>query len=266
MGSRIIDLQKIRLPQPSAAALAEAVQADLAAEAVTTSAVTTTAVGPLAGHDPTVPGMRIQCVDGADFGAPPGTADPFRPTRDHGCELNTLGGGAAIALPLQNLTRGKKVANIRRLEFYYAGGPQNGGAPRFSLFTDFCRDASGAPVGATNTACTTDGTWDETLFIDVNGCNDGDVFVGAVLLKSIPNSKSDPTCQIFEAFGADGFSNTGDEHVHSNWFDYIGAHPKDRFAVNFGASNGFALADNFIIADVAVHYLVYRIRMQGGTT
>lgn len=274
-GVRITNVDKIRLTQPSAAKVAEAVKADLAVE----RAVTTTTNGPHARHDPTVAGMRVDCVDGADFGYPPGTSDPFR--NDQGCELNTMGGGAAIALPTSNQTRGKKVANVRRLEFYYAGGPQNGGAPRFSLFTDFC-EAAPVPTAQTNGGqpkpCgpgrQTDGVWDETLFIDVNGCNDGDVYTGALLLKSIPNSKSDPTCNIYETYGADRVAGDpdgpgpllADEHVHPNWSDYIGAHPGDRFAANFGASNNFAAADNFIIADVPVHYLVYRIKMQGGSS
>lgn len=41
--------------------------------------------------------------------------------------------------------------------------------------------------------------------------------------------------------------------MHANWFDYIGDHPFDCFASNFGPTNNFAEADNFIIADVPVH-------------
>jgi hypothetical protein len=235
----------------------------------------TTATTDFAEHDPTVLGLTVQCVDGGDFGNPPGDADPFRQQSlaTRGCEVTTMAGGAAIVLPKSNTTRGKLVRNTVRLEFYYAGGPQNGGAPRFDLFTDYCRDAAGKPV-TNNDPCQTDGTWDETLFIDQSNCNDGDPYVGAVRLKSVPNSQSDPTCPIFETYGFDGIAGdpdgagplVADEHVHTNWFDYIGAHPRDRFAVNYGASNAFAQADNYIIADVPVHFLIYRVRMTGGTT
>jgi hypothetical protein len=253
---------KILLPQLSAAQEAEALRMD-AAEA---NLVIASNTGSFAPHDPVLTGQRVRCIDGSEFGFPPGRSDPFRNQGDvtRGCEVNTMNGGAAIVLPSSNSTRGKLVRNTRRLEFFYAGGPQNGGAPRFSLFTDYCRDASGNPV--TNmSSCSTNGTWDETLFIDQSNCNNGDPFVGALRLKSEPNSASDPDCPVFEAFGFDGVSNTGDEHVHTNWFDYIGAHPRDRFARNFGPPD-FAQANNFIIADVPVHYLVYRVRMVGGDT
>jgi hypothetical protein len=263
---------KVLLPQLSAAAEANAAQLDLADAVAATDVIAATTT--FARHDPIVQGLRVRCIDGSEFGFGPATSDPFRPQGDQtrGCEVNSMAGGAAIVLPGSNSTRGKLVRNTRRLEFYYAGGPQNGGAPRFSLFTDFCKaDAAVQPTtgGGPIRSCPgghTDGEWDETLFIDQSNCNDGDPFVGAVLLKSSPNSASDATCPIFEAFGADGASGTGDEHVHTNWFDYIGAHPNDRFAVHFGAANDFARADNFIIVDVPVHYLIYRVRMQGGTT
>jgi hypothetical protein len=259
---------KIKLPQLSAAALAEAEKADLATAEMTTTTTTTD----FADHDPTVLGMTVRCVDGHTFGYPPGDADPFRPQNSttRGCELTTMAGGAAIVQPSSNSTRGKLVRNTVKLEFYYAGGPQLGGAPRFTLFTDYCRDASGNPVTTMNTPCNTDGTWDETLFIDQSTCNDGDPYVGAVLLKSVPNSKSNPNCPVNETYGFDGVAATGDEHVHANWFAYIGAHPKDRFARNTGdltgTENDFLRLDNFIIADVPVHFLIYRVRMQGGTT
>ncbi|MEA2723661.1 MAG: hypothetical protein QOH59_1432 [Gemmatimonadales bacterium] len=256
---------KLRIPQAPAAAVAEAERADAAEADLKLMAPSTAfALGPIAAHDPTRSGMRTRCLDGAEFGFGPGTSDPFLAPKDHGCELNTLAGGAAIALPYANQTRGRRVKNVTRLEFWYAGGPQNGGAPRFSLFTDFCR----VPVTVTTTtnntrSCgsggSTDGTWDETLFIDVNGCNDGDPYVGAVLVKTSPNSKTDATCAIFETYGPDGIANNGDEHVHTNWADYLSAHPDDRFAVNTGDPK--QVMDNFIIADVPVHYLVYRIRM-----
>jgi hypothetical protein len=255
---------KILLRQLSPAAEAEALRLELAE---TDAAITTSTSNPFARHDPVVQGSRVRCVDGEDFGFPPGTSDPFRDQGGvpRGCELNNMNGGAAIVLPSSNSTRGKLVRNTRRLEFYYAGGPQNGGAPRFALFTDYCRNAAGEPVTNMD-PCTHDGEWDETLAIDQSTCNDGDPFVGAVLLKSSPNSASDPSCPVNETFGFDGVDHTGDEHVHANWFAYIGAHPRDRFARNLGPSNSFARADNFIIVDVPVHFLVYRVRMQGGST
>jgi hypothetical protein len=247
----------IRLAQPSAAAVAEAAKAELSM-----AATVTTMHGGNAPHDPTVLGQRVVCFDGDEFGFPPGRADRF--LNNHGCEHNTMAGGASITAPLQNFTRGKRVRDIRRLEFFYAGGPQNGGAPRFDIFTDFCRDASGNPVTTETSStppCTTDGTWDETLFIDQSGCNDGDVYVGAVRLKSDPNSQTDATCNVTEAYGFDGVAGSGDEHTHPNWAHYVAAHRQDRMARNFGT---FApgLADNFIITDVPVHYLIYRVRMQ----
>jgi hypothetical protein len=230
------------------------------------SGFTTMTTGPRAKHDPTIEGLPVNCVDGVDFGYPSGTSDPFRSFHETGCEMNTLAGGAAITLPKVNSTRGRRVANISRLEFYYAGGPQNGGAPRFSLFTDYCETQPTVTTLTTGRiSCGpgkfTDGDWDETLFIDVNGCNDGDVYVGAVLLKTRPTSASDQTCQIFEAYGKDQISGTGDEKVYNNWADYVAQNPNDRMAANFGKSNDFARADNFIIADVPVHYLVYRVKM-----
>jgi hypothetical protein len=260
-----LSAEKIRLPQLSAAAIAEAERADLATAAVTT---TTT---DFADHDPTVLGLSVRCVDGATFGYPSGDADPFRQQNlaTRGCEITTMGGGAAIVQPSSNTTRGKLVRNTVRLEFYYAGGPQLGGAPRFVLFTDYCRDAAGTPV-TTSAPCHTDGTWDETLAIDQSTCNDGDPYVGAVRLKSVPNSASNPNCPVNETYGFDGVPFTGDEHVHPNWFAYIGAHPRDRFALNTGdltgTENDFLRLDNFIIADVPVRFLIYRVRMTGGTT
>ncbi|HEY8197207.1 MAG TPA: hypothetical protein VIG04_09520 [Gemmatimonadales bacterium] len=261
---------KIRIPPASAAAVAEAEQADAAQADLKLMAPSTAfALGPIAAHDPTRSGMRIRCLDGAQFGYPSGTSDPFLAPRDHGCELKTLGGGAAMALPYSNQTRGRKVSHTTRMEFYYAGGPQNGGAPRFSLFTDFCKydviTISTSSVKPCGSGGTTDGEWDETLFIDVNGCNDGDPYVGAVLVKTSPNSKTDATCNIYETYGADGIAGDpddggpllADEHVHPNWADYVAAHPNDRFAVGYKGEK----FDNFIIADVPVHYLVYRIRM-----
>lgn len=251
-GVRITDVHKLRFGQP--------------AEGM----ALVTQPGPLAAHGPEIPGMKIRCLDGAAFGFPPATSDPFKAPRDHGCELNTMAGGAAIALPFQNLTRGKKVANTTRLDFYYAGGPQNGGAPRFSLFTDFCRPAAVTTSDPNLKPCPggyTDGEWDETLFIDQSNCNDGDPYVGAVLLKGQNAAKTDATCPVFETYGPDGNSATPDtDGPHANWAAYVAAHPNDRFARDFGPANGDALADNFIIADVPVHYLVYRINMKATGT
>jgi hypothetical protein len=259
---------KIKLPPLSAAALDQANKADLTAAATTTTTTTD-----FADHDPNVLGLTVRCADGHTFGYPSGEADPFRPqsSTTRGCELNTMDGGAAIVQPSANSTRGKLVRNTVRLEFYYAGGPQLGGAPRFVLFTDYCRDnVTNQPVTNSSTPCHTDGTWDETLAIDQSTCNDGDPYVGALLLKSVPNSKSNPNCPVNETYGFDGTPGTGDEHVHANWFAYIGAHPRDRFALNTGdltgTENDFLRLDNFIIADVPVHFLIYRVRMQGGTT
>ena len=271
---------KILLPQLSAAAVAEAERADLAVAAVTTTATD------FAEHDPTVLGLSVRCLDGGTFGFPPGDADPFRQQSlaTRGCEVTTMAspgpnGSAAIVQPTSNTTRGKLVRNTVRLEFYYAGGPQLGGAPRFDLFTDYCRDAAGQPVTNSSTPCHTDGTWDETLFIDSSTCNDGDPYVGAVRLKSVPNSQSNPNCPVNETYGFDGTPGTLDEHVHANWFAYIGAHPRDRFALNTGdltgTVNDFQRLDNYIIVDrgpetvaptVGVHFLIYRVRMTGGTT
>jgi hypothetical protein len=256
--ARKVTQGKITIPQPSLKALAEAVKFD---------GVTLNAEPGRAPHDPTIPRMRVDCFSGDEIDPvsyPEGLAYRFRLNHEHGCELNTFGtdanpnNNAAIVAPTQNLTRGRKVEATQHMSFYYAGGPPIGGSPRFSLFIDECKSTTqptaqhaGCPAGTA-----TDGVWDETLFIDVLGCNDGDGYVGAVVVKA-PNGKSDPTCTITEAYGGG---------VYPNWAAYVAAHPGARFADNFGPANGNAKADNFIISDQPQHYLIYRVNMRAGLT
>jgi len=108
---------------------------------------------------------------------------------NHGCEFNTLGPNqpaAAIAITAQDRLKGKKLTAIDRLDFFFAGGPPIGGAPRLSIPIDECdlehtvstttNSGSGCPAGSSQT----DSDFDDFAFIDALGCNDGDAFVGAL--------------------------------------------------------------------------------------
>ncbi len=187
---RGLDPSKVRVPAPSAASLAAASQ-ETVEMAPVDPALAATSGGDLAPHDPTPVGMRVECIDGFEGtgGAVP-NGEAYRFKNNKGCELNTFDGdadpnnNAAFVVTTQNRLKGKKLTQIQRLDFYYAGGPPVGGSPRWSLPIDV------AP---------TDGVTDGYAFIDVVGCNDGDGYVGAL------RGDDDGTCSV--AFGADVFAN-----------------------------------------------------------
>jgi hypothetical protein len=189
-----LDPAKVRLPQASAQELAAAVredEGDQALMAPADPAMAATSSSDLAPHDPTPVGMRVQCIDGDEgTGIPTFNGEAYRFKNNKGCELNTNDGdadpnnNAAFVVTTQNKIRGKKLTQIQRLDFYYAGGPPVGGSPRFSIPIDE------AP---------TDGTTEGYAFVDVLGCNDGDAYVGAL------RGDDDGTCTV--SYGANTYPN-----------------------------------------------------------
>jgi hypothetical protein len=169
--------------------------------------------------------MRVECIDGEDGTGVPGfhgTAVRFG--NNKGCELNTNDGdadpnnNAAFVVTTFNQLKGKKLTQMQRLDFYYAGGQPTGGSPRWSL-----------PIDETG-----DGQFDGSYaFIDVQGCNNGDPYVGAL------RGDDDGTCTV--GYGA---------NTYPNFSAFEAAYPDARVARN---------ATPFIIMDQPGHYLIYRV-------
>jgi len=220
---RGLDPKLVRIPAPSAASLAAAAQEDVGMEAVDPGLAATSS--PLAPHDPTRVGMRVECIDGEDGTGIPGFGgEAYRFKNNKGCELNTNDGdadpnnNAAFVVTTQNRLKGKKLTQIQRLDFYYAGGQPVGGSPRWSLPIDEDGDRQ------------FDGSF---AFIDVLGCNNGDPYVGAL------RGDDDGTCTV--GYGA---------NTYANFSAFEAAYPGARIAAN---------ADAFIAMDQPGHYLIYRV-------
>lgn len=239
----------------------------LAARAAKTLMYTTTTT-PTAPHDPTVVGMLLTCFSGVEVGPPfpgiyGGVAKRFK--NDRGCELNNIAdpdpdGNVSGAFPTSRSTyTGVRLIYLHKLEFFFAGGPIIGGAPRINVPIDECESVqppSSSLTTQTTTISTagcapgtaTDGYFDGTLFADAAGCNDGDGFVGALKLTS------DPSCLISYTGVVSG--------TYANWNDFKAAHPGARVARRYDAvtsgTGSDEPADILIIADQPVHYLVYR--------
>lgn len=220
---RGLDPSKVRIPAPSAASLAAAAQDEVDMAPVDPALAAHSSL--TAPHDPTVTGMRVECINGEDGTGIPGfhgEAIRFKNTR--GCELNTNDGdadpnnNAAFVVTTQNWLKGKKLTQVQRLDFYYAGGQPVGGSPRWSL-----------PIDETGDRLF-DGSY---AFIDVLGCNDGDPYVGAL------RGDDHGTCTV--AYGA---------NLYPNFSAFEAAHPDARIAQD---------AVPFIIMDQPGHYLIYRV-------
>lgn len=107
-----------------------------------------------------------------------GVCQIMQPTGD-GAEVNTRvqgvnGSYAGVTQAGTNFIKGRLLKDVRNLNFSYAGGPHQGGIPRFSV-----------PIDEDN-----DGTWENFAFADAPGCNNGDEFVGRVSMRA------DPSCNI----------------------------------------------------------------------
>ncbi len=149
--------------------------------------------------------MRVECVSGEEgtgIAGFHGQAKRFE--NNKGCELNTNDGdgdpnnNAAFVVTTRNRLDGKKLTQLQRLDFYYAGGQAVGGSPRWSL-----------PIDETGDRLF-DGSY---AFIDVQGCNDGDTSVGAL------RGDDDGTCSV--AYGGT---------VYPNFSAFEAAYPGARIA------------------------------------
>ena len=218
-----LDPSKVRIPAPSAASLAAAAQDEVEMSPVDPALAA--ASSPRAPHDPIQNGMRVECITGEDGTGIPGFhGDARRFENDKGCELNTNDGdadpnnNAAFVVTTRNRLKGKKLTQVQRLDFYYAGGQAVGGSPRWSL-----------PIDETGDRLF-DGSY---AFIDVQGCNDGDTYVGAL------RGDDDGTCSV--AYGGT---------VYANFSAFEAAYPGARIAKD---------VTPFIAMDQAGHYLIYRV-------
>ena len=168
-------------------------------------------------------GDKILCFDGTTDGGFNGVCK----LTARGADLNTFDGddnpnnNYAGVFPKKNRLAGVKLSKVKELSFSYAGGPPTGGSPRFSIAID----ADG------------DGTLDAFAFVDVNGCNDGDGFVGTL------DVIHDQTCTISYA-----------TETHSNWAAFAAAHPTARIARD---------QVTFAIDDQPGHYLLFKVRFGG---
>jgi hypothetical protein len=230
-GGRRIELRKF--PQISPEELAAAVKEDLASAAV----VAQTNTSNRAKHDPTVSGQTVKCLTGEQGTGIPGfhgEAKKFGNSK--GCELNTNDGdadpnnAAAYVVTTVNALSNKKLTQVQQLDFYYAGGPPIGGAPRITIPIDENGDGTWDYQGGTGT--------EGFAFIDVPGCNDGDGYVGAL------KGDDDPTCNVnYESVDYPTFS------------AFEAAFPSGRVAKNSQASP-------FIAIDQPNHYLIYRVTLK----
>lgn len=198
-----LDPDKVRIPEPSAASLAAAEQEQV--DMVPVDPALAAASSPTATHDPLVNGMRVECISGEEGTGIPGFhGEAKRFKNNKGCELNTNDGdadpnnNAAFVVTTSNRLDGKKLTQVQRLDFYYAGGQPTGGSPRWSLPIDEDGDRL------------FDGSY---AFIDVLGCNDGDPYVGAL------RGDDDGTCSV--AYGAT---------VYPNFSAFEAAYPGARIA------------------------------------
>jgi hypothetical protein len=232
-----------------------------------------TAVTGPAPHDPVAQqGVLVTCFSGVDVGPPfPGIYGgvSFTWANQRGCEINTFSGAddpdglAAGAQLNRNRSQyfGKRLTAVRNLTFFYAGGPNVGGAPRFNIPIDEC-EATGASAGVstqnTSTAgCdpgnATDGFYDGMLFADPNGCNDGDPYVGRLRVVQ------DPDCLLF--YNRDGTT-------YPNFTAFKNTHPGARLARKFSATDSGTgrdePADILIFSNAPAgqpnHYHVHRIQ------
>jgi hypothetical protein len=218
---------RIRLPRPSAAEVAAAVKEDAA-----NTDVVTEATG-VALHDPTVAGMAVKCISGAEgTGVPSFHGEARRFRFKPGCELNTFDGdadpnnNAAFVITTQNALSGKLLTQIQRLDFAYAGGPPSGGVPRLSIPIDENGDRH------------FDYPTEQYAFIDASGCNNGDDNVGFV------RGDDDPTCLV-----------TYKGTTYQNFSAFEAAYPGGRIAPS-------AQALTFIAVDQPAHYLIYRVTLR----
>jgi hypothetical protein len=251
--SKPLDVKVLKVPAHSEAALAAARKTDLAD-------VSQSLLPGNAKHDPNTPlGVIVDCFDGDAAGPFNGTSDPF--ANDRGCEHNTFDGdadpnnAAAFTIPRLEQLAGKRLTNVTRLEMTFAGGPPEGGSPRFSLFVDTCQPIYTQPTTSHDcpVGTATDGVWDQTVFIAADRCNDGDANVGTAQVKAAAAvGGSDATCFIDVSGGP----------TYPNWAAYVTAQgPGARFARWFDAAHTQNV-QNFIITDQPSHYLIYRVFMR----
>jgi hypothetical protein len=198
---RGLDPSKVSIPAPSAASLAAASQDQVEMAPVDPALAAT--LSDASPNDPTRVSQRVECLDGDEVvGGLNGEATRFKNFK--GCELNTNDGdadpnnNAAFVFTTQNKLKGKKLTQVQRLDFYYAGGQPTGGSPRWSLPIDEDGDRL------------FDGSY---AFIDVVGCHDGDPYVGAL------RGDDDGSCSV-------GYGPT----VYPNFSAFEAAYPDARIA------------------------------------
>lgn len=120
--------------------------------------------------------------------------------------------------PVDQKIRGKKLSDVKELDFSYAGGDEHG-APRMRIPID-CINATGTSGPY---PCSTDGSSEGFAYIDARTCNDGDANVGVV------NAEDKEYCPV--TFGG---------YVYDSWQDFVDAHPYGRVA-RTGLDGGPAL-------------------------
>jgi hypothetical protein len=113
--------------------------------------------------------------------------------------------------PVDQRIRGKKLGQVKELDFSYAGGDE-AGAPRMRIPIDECR-VEDLTTTAVTPGCTTDGTMELYAYIDVRTCNDGDANVGVV------NGEDSPACEV-----------EYDDVSYDNWNDFASTHSDWRIA------------------------------------
>jgi hypothetical protein len=268
------------VPEASTAELAAAVKADAeAANADAAAGTFSLTPSGTALHDPTVPGMHVRCLSGADLdtpvfarpGLPPeppseeGTATEFRNNR--GCQLDTRdtdnepGNEAAAVVTSQDLLSGRLLQETERLEFFYAGGPAASEFPWMELYIDRCTfpepvDFNGGlrdcPEGSS-----TDGVADDIILLapilcagDLKG--GGFQTVGAVNVVG-PNVDESKFCGIFSFMGG----------RFTTWKRYLEDHPGARYALTVQTPTGNVPVRSGLIrqinAGLRQHFLVYRV-------
>lgn len=149
-------------------------------------------------------GYKLTCFEGetdSPGGGFLGVCQIMQPTGD-GAEINTMkqgpaGSYAGVTQNTSNYIKGRLLKDVVNLAFHYAGGPHQGGLPRFSV-----------PIDEDN-----DGTWEAFAFADAPGCNNADEFVGRL------NMRQDATCNI----NYDGVD-------YPNWSNFATLHPTYRIA------------------------------------
>jgi hypothetical protein len=271
--SNPVEPQVPNTPQVSSKVSGKSIQIPLAKVAGIASRmsglVTAQVTGP-APHDPVaVQGVPLTCFSGTDVGPPfPGIYGGVSYTwaNHRGCEINTFSGQddpdglAAGAFPTSRTPyTGRLLTAMRQITFFYAGGPEVGGAPRFNIPIDECEPTGASAVTTQNSGgCepgfATDGFYDGMLFADPNGCNDGDPFVGRVRVVQ------DPTCLL--SYNKDG-------STYANFSEFKKTHPGARIARKFSATDTGTGQDE--PADILIfsnappgqpnHYHVHRVQI-----